>query len=175
MKNKLFFFLQALFRYCPYKLGINLRNVFYPSFFKEYGKGVRIFDSVVIKFPNEIAIGNDVTINQFCYIVGKGGLRIGNDVMIGAGTKMTTTSHEFEKTHIPMRLQGISFKPITIDHDVWIGFNAVLMGGAIIHTGSIIAAGSVVTGKEFPAYSVLGGVPATIIKQREISEAEQPA
>lgn len=138
----------------------------YPSFFKSYGKNVRIFDSIVIKYPNDIEIGDNVTINQFCYIVGKGGLKIGDDVMIGAGTKMTTTSHDFKEVIKPMSQQGISCLPIHLENDIWIGFNVVIMGGAIVHKGSILAAGSVVLGKEYPAFSILGGVPATILKSR---------
>ena len=166
MQNKIFFLIQAVLRYFPFKLGIWFRNFLYPGFFKSYGKNVRIFDAVVIKFPNEIELGNHVTINQFCYIVGKGGLRIGNDVMIGAGSKITTTSHDFNDTNQPMSRQGISCIPILLEDDIWLGFNVVIVGGAIIRKGSILAAGSVVTGKEYPAYSILGGVPASIIRNR---------
>jgi maltose O-acetyltransferase len=170
MKNKLFFFIQALLRYFPYKLGIWLRNLFYPTFFKSYGKHVRIFDSIVIKFPNEIEIGNQVTINQFCYIVGKGGLKIGNDVMIGAGTKITTTSHDFEDITKPMNQQKISCIPIVLEDDIWLGFNVVIVGGAWVGKGSILAAGSVVLSKKYPAFSILGGVPASIIRSRIVDK-----
>jgi len=170
MKNKLFFLIQALLRYFPYKLGIWLRNLFYPTFFKSYGKHVRIFDSIVIKFPNDIEIGDHVTINQFCYIVGKGGLNIGNDVMIGAGTKITTTSHDFEDIIKPMSQQKITCLPILLEDDIWLGFNVIVMGGANIGKGSILAAGSVVLGKTYPPFSILGGVPASIIRSRIVNK-----
>jgi acetyltransferase-like isoleucine patch superfamily enzyme len=166
MKNKVFFFIQAVLRYFPYKLGIQMRNWLYPPFFKHYGANVRIFDSVVIKFPNDIEIGDHVTINQFCYIVGKGGLHIGNYTMIGAGSKITTTSHEFHDISKPMAQQGISVLPIILEEDIWLGFNVVLVGGVQIGKGSIAAAGSVVLGKTYPPYSILGGVPASIIRSR---------
>lgn len=166
MKNKLFFFIQALLRYFPYKLGIALRNALYPAFFKHYGKGIRIFDSVVIKFPDDIEIHDGVTINQFCYLVGKGGLVIGPQSMIGAGSKITTTSHDFKRTDIPMATQGITCLPIQLEGDIWLGFNVVIMGGAHIGKGSILAAGAVVQGKTYEAYSILGGVPAKVIRSR---------
>jgi acetyltransferase-like isoleucine patch superfamily enzyme len=121
---------------------------------------------VVIKFPNDIEIGDHVTINQFCYIVGKGGLQIGNYTMIGAGSKITTTSHEFHDISKPMAQQGISVLPIVLEEDIWLGFNVVLVGGVQIGKGSIAAAGSVVLGKSYPPYSILGGVPASIIRSR---------
>ena len=164
--DKLFFFIQALLRYFPYQLGLYLRQKIYPYFFNSFGKNVRIYDSVVIKYPSQITLGNDCTINQFCYIVGKGGLTIGNDVMVGAGSKMTTTSHDFERTDIPMRLQGISCKPIAIEEDVWIGFNVVILGGSVIKKGSIVATGCVVNGIEFPIFAVIGGTPAKQLKSR---------
>lgn len=57
--------------------------------------------------------------------------------------------------------------PVTliIGNDVWIGARAMLLGGLSIGDGAIIAAGSVVT-KDVPAYSIVGGVPAKIIKMR---------
>ncbi len=170
MKNKLFFFIQALLRYCPYNFGIGLRNQLYPYFFKAYGKNVRIFDSVIIKYPDDIALGDNLTINQFCYIVGKGGLKIGNDVMIGAGSKITTSSHNFSSTNIPMRKQGINFEPIHIQDNVWLGFNVVLLGGGTIGSGSILAANTVVVLKEVPAFSIVAGVPGRIVRNRKESE-----
>jgi acetyltransferase-like isoleucine patch superfamily enzyme len=166
MKNKLFFFIQSLLRYFPYKLGIELRNLLYPTFFKHYGKNIRIFDSVVIKYPDDIELHNNVTINQFCYIVGKGSLYIGSDVMIGAGSKITTSSHDFQSTEIPMNQQGISFESIRIEDDVWLGFNVIILGGTIVNKGCILAASSLVLKNKYPAFSIVGGVPAKIIKSR---------
>lgn len=166
MKNKVFFFLQAMLRYFPFKAGIFLRNLLYPSFFKHYGRNVRIFDSVVIKYPDEIEIHDHVTINQFCYIVGKGGLYIGSHVMIGSGSKITTTSHDFTDTATPMAFQRITTLPIRLESDIWLGFNVVVVGGADIGKGCILAAGSVVLGKQYPPMSILGGVPATVLKNR---------
>jgi acetyltransferase-like isoleucine patch superfamily enzyme len=144
-----------------------LRRWLYPYFFKRFGKNVCIYDAVIIKYPNEIEIGNDVTINQFCYLVGKGGLKIGNDVMIGAGSKIVTSSHGFEDTNTPMRLQPIIFKPVVLENDIWLGFDVVITSGAHLRTGCIVGAKSLVLGKEYDAYSVLGGIPASVIKKRK--------
>lgn len=66
-----------------------------------------------------------------------------------------------------MRLQGYSQnKPIVIDDDVWIGRDVTIMVGRHIKKGTIVAACSVVT-KDFPEYSIIGGNPAKLIKNRK--------
>ncbi len=130
------------------------------------GSNVRIMDAVVIKYPDETELGDNVTINQFCYLVGKAGLSIGDNCMIGAGTKMTTSGHNFTDISLPMLQQGISFKAIEVEDDVWMGFNVVVLGGVRVRKGCILAAGTVVHSGAFEAYSILGGVPAKVIGTR---------
>jgi acetyltransferase-like isoleucine patch superfamily enzyme len=61
--------------------------------------------------------------------------------------------------------QGIITSPIIVCDDVWVGYGVSILKGVTIGTGAIIAAGSVVT-KNVPPYSIVGGVPAKIIKMR---------
>ena len=65
-----------------------------------------------------------------------------------------------------MRFSGAFLKEITIEKDVWIGTQAVILPGVTIGEGAIVAAGAVVT-KEVKPFSVVGGVPAKLIKMRE--------
>lgn len=66
--------------------------------------------------------------------------------------------------------------PVVIEDDVWAGANVTILKGVTIGRGSIIAAGAVVT-KSFPPYSIIGGVPAKLIKRRftdaQIAEHEK--
>ncbi len=75
------------------------------------------------------------------------------------------TDHIFDKINIPMIRQGIRTAPVIIEDDVWIGHGVTILKGTKIYKGAIIAAGAVVT-KDVPPYSVVGGVPAKIIKYR---------
>jgi acetyltransferase-like isoleucine patch superfamily enzyme len=63
------------------------------------------------------------------------------------------------------RVSFASYKPVTVENDVWIGANAIIMDGLKISNGAVVAAGAVVT-KDVPPYAIVGGVPAKVIKYR---------
>lgn len=166
LNDRVFFVIQSFLKYLPFDFCVFLRRLLYSPFFKVAGRNLRILDGVTIKYPSDIEIGDDVTINQGCIINGRGGLAIGNDVMMGAGTKIATTDHNTDRTDVPMRTQGLTLRRIEIEDDVWFGFDAVILGGSTIRKGSIVAAGCVVPGKEIPEYSVAAAVPVRVIKSR---------
>ena len=60
-------------------------------------------------------------------------------------------------------------KPVVIKDFVWVGHGAIIMGGVTIGEGAIIAAGSIVT-RDVPDYAIVGGVPAKVIKYRDIQK-----
>lgn len=97
----------------------------------------------------------------------RGPLKIGKDVMMGPEVIILGGGHKYDRTDIPMRLQG---DPDTIEtiigNDVWIGTRAIIMPGVRIGNGVIIGAGAVVT-KDIPDYAIVGGVPARILKYRK--------
>lgn len=96
----------------------------------------------------------------------QGPLDIGDFVMMGPDVMIYTSNHETSRVDIPMIDQGDTEKQkVIIEDDVWIGARAILMPGVRIGKGSIIAAGAVVT-SDVEAYSVVGGVPARLIKKR---------
>lgn len=95
-----------------------------------------------------------------------GTINIGEDVMMGPRCTMVTRNHRFDRTDIPMNRQGFGEdRPIVIRDDVWLGINVTIMPGVCLGRGSIVAAGSVVT-RDVPDYSIVAGVPATIIGSR---------
>lgn len=110
-----------------------------------------------------ISIGDFSGIGMNCYI--RGPLTIGDNVMMGPDVVILTSSHNFERTDIPVRLQGDSQEPVSIGNDVWIGQRVIILPGVTIGDGVIIGAGAVVT-KDIPPYTIIGGVPAKIIKDR---------
>jgi maltose O-acetyltransferase len=115
-------------------------------------------------FTPAITIGSNSGIGVNCEV--NGPVSIGNDVMMGPEVVIYTRSHAHDRTDIPMREQGAAeVRPVSIGDDVWIGRRAIIMPGVTIGEGCIIGAGAVVT-KDVPPYSIAGGVPAKVIKER---------
>ena len=85
--------------------------------------------------------------------------------MISPRVSIFAENHDFDNPNIIMKEQGVTKKFVKIEDDCWIAANSIILAGVTIGKGSVIAAGSVVT-KDVPAYSVVAGVPAEIIKSR---------
>lgn len=114
---------------------------------------------------NKIKIGNNVGINHYCFIGVRGDIEIGNNVIFGPRVNIFSENHNFKRTDIPIKDQGVTKEKTVIGDDVWIGSNVSIMSGVKIGHGCILAAGSVIT-KNVEDYSVVGGVPAKLIRKR---------
>lgn len=112
-----------------------------------------------------IQIGNNVGIGEFAYLGGAAGLSIGNDCIIGQYFSCHPENHRFSQPDIPIRLQGVERKGIVIEDNCWIGAKVTVLDGVRIGCGCVIAAGAVVT-KNIPPNSIIGGVPARILRPR---------
>jgi len=119
----------------------------------------------LMAYGGSIEIGAHCSVNSFCMLYGHGGLKIGDGVRIASGTVIIPSNHVFNDLDVPIHLQGLVNKGIIIDNDVWIGANCTILDGVRIGKGSVIAAGTVVN-KDVEPYSIMGGVPARLIKQR---------
>jgi len=116
-------------------------------------------------FPSSAELGDHSGIGIRAQINGK--VMIGNNVMMGPDVCIYAKNHAFDRTDIPMNLQGFTpEKPVVIEDDVWIGAKAIILPGVHIGTGVVIGAGAVVT-KDVPDYAVVGGNPARILKMRK--------
>ncbi len=119
---------------------------------------------VYIGDGTKIKIGKHTQINENVFIQGA---TIGDYVLLAPNVVILNSIHNIKRTDIPMILQGEEWglNPI-IENDVWIGRNAVIMPSVKIGKGSIIGAGAVVT-KDVKPYSLMGGVPARLIRNRK--------
>lgn len=132
------------------------------GFIKYCGKNVNIEHGAVIS--SKLSIGDNSGIGVNCVCGGE--LTIGDDVMMGPECVFIARNHDFSRMDIPMRLQGYQeTQGCTIGNDVWIGRRVMIMPGVKIGNGVIIAAGAVVT-KDVPDFTIVGGVPAKVIKYR---------
>ena len=109
----------------------------------------------------DVVIGDYTRIGLHCTVIGP--VTIGNNVNLAQGITVSALNHNFEDTRLRIDEQGVNTSEIVIDDDVWIGANAVITAGVHIGRHSVVAAGAVVT-KDVPEYSVVGGVPAKVIR-----------
>jgi acetyltransferase-like isoleucine patch superfamily enzyme len=113
-----------------------------------------------------LIIGNNVGIAPNCFIQVRGKVQIGNNVIFGPNVMIFSENHNFSDLNIPINLQGETRKGVKINDGVWIGARAVILDGVSVGENSIIAAGSVVV-KDVPPFSIVGGVPAKVLKSRK--------
>ena len=155
------------------------------SLYQHRGKGSKIYGSVRMDTPpyrrfalgqhsvvesyscinnavGDVVIGDHTRIGIHNTIIGP--VTIGNHVNLAQGITVTALNHNFDDTTKRIDEQGIATKPVVISDDVWIGANAVILPGVIIGRHAVVAAGAVVT-KDVPDNTIVGGVPATIIKK----------
>ncbi|MCB0116866.1 MAG: acyltransferase [Caldilineaceae bacterium] len=113
-----------------------------------------------------IRIGRDSLIGEMNVLRGQGGITIGDRVYTAPQVQMLAVNHIFDDPTRPMIEQGITAQGITVEDDCWIGAGAIITDGITVGRGSVVAAGAVVT-KDVAPHSVVGGVPARLIKQIE--------
>lgn len=114
-----------------------------------------------------ITIGRRVHIGYQCMFTGHAPIDIADDVMIANKVNLVTGGHPVPPDQRRDHLTGA---PITIERNVWIGTAATILQGVTIGAGSVVAAGAVVT-HDVPPATLVGGVPASVIRELEGAEA----
>lgn len=115
----------------------------------------------------KLLIGNNFTMNSNSQLGASfGKIVIGNDCAIAPNCVLRASNHNYENPDMPFRSQGHTYGEIIIEDDVWISSNSVITANTKIGRSSIIGAGSVVT-KDVEPYSIMGGVPARLIRKRK--------
>lgn len=171
--------LKALYRNRLNKLGIKINavrqldkhvqlDVEAPCFLK--GASFANFDAGPTRigansyFRSDISVSGCESIGRCCSIAR--GVRIGaenHDIDFVSTHPFITDRSYTGLDNLPSN--KVENRRVTIGNDVWIGLNALVLGGVTIGDGAVIAAGAVVT-KDVPPYAVVGGVPARVIKYR---------
>lgn len=131
--------------------------------------GAALDDSVTIYPPLfcdhglRTRFGAGVFINQGCSLSDRGGLTIGDRVLIGPRVTITTTGHPVD---LADRYDGITLGPVVIEDDVWIGAAATICPGVTIGRGSVVGAGTVVA-EDVPPMTVVTGT--SIVERRRLA------
>lgn len=148
-----------------------------------FGDGVTIGRAVSIR-PSSyyghtrgegLVVGAGSAIGALSWIGASGHVTIGTDVLIGPRVTILPENHVFQSVDQTIKSQGVARARVVIEEDCWIGSGAVILAGVRIGRGSIVAAGAVVA-KDVPPFTIVGGVPARVIKSRlERATSEQRA
>ena len=155
----------ALVRPVPGLLGMTLRSALYRLLFARLDGFAFIYAGARIEHSWKIRAGRNLAVNGGAFLSGRGGLTLGNDVLVGPNAVILSSRHRWDLGEAPIIAQGQQLAPSTIGDDVWVGANAVVLGGIDVAGGTVIAAGAVVT-KSTEPYTIVGGVPAAIIGRR---------
>lgn len=137
-----------------------------PSAAVEVGElevGERAYVAAHAYLSGSIRLGADSTVNPFTVV--RGNVSIGRAVRIGAHTSILGFNHSFADLDTDMFTQPHSSRGITIGDDVWIGSGVTIVDGVTVGDHSVIGAAAVVT-RDVPAWAVVAGNPARVIKDR---------
>lgn len=142
------------------------------SAFATCGQNVTVGRNTTFSGIENIFVGNNVCIGaNSVFLTTRAKIKIGDHVMMAPGVNIITGNHRIDIIGRYMDEITDSEKRAEDDEDVvfegdnWIGTNAVILKGVTIGKGAIISAGAVVS-KDVPAYAIVGGVPAKVIKMR---------
>ena len=130
------------------------------------GESVDLLDGCVLNaLDGEISIKDHSNLGPNITIYGFGSVAIGSYVAIASYSTVVASNHNFADRDTYICMQGATGKGISIEDDVWIGANCVILDGVTVGRGSVVGAGSVVNNSVAP-YSVVAGVPARLIRER---------
>ena len=128
--------------------------------FKSCGRNPKISSNVNVYNPRNMVLGDSVYIGFNCYF-GGGEILLDDEVVIGPFCTVVAGNHTMKDGSY--RFGPYEYGTIRIGRGTWLGANSTVVSGVTIGRGCLVAAGSVVT-KDVPDYTVVGGVPARVIK-----------
>ena len=144
-----------------------LRTLFFLLIGRPVDDSFVLFPPFYTDCVKNIHIGKHVFINMGCKFQDQGGIFIGDGALIGHNVVLATLNHAMS----PRDRSSMVPAPIHIGRNVWIGANATVLPGVTIGDGAIVAAGAVVT-KDVPENTIVGGVPAKIIRHLREEEMQ---
>jgi len=144
--------------------GDRLRGIFYSWFTKKTGKGFTVAQGSILRGLSNMQIGDNIFIGYNSLINGSGGLIIEDNVLFAPEVKILTANHNYKDTAKDIIFQGSTPQPVKIGKGSWLGAGSIILPGVTIGPHCVIGAGAVVT-RSIPGFSIVGGVPARIIKK----------
>lgn len=148
------------------KMSLNsLKRLSARKIFKSIGNNTNFRPHTKIRGYSNISLGNRSSIGDNCKIIANAEVKIGNNVLMAPEVMILTENHNIKPNELIID-SGTSKKSVIIGDDVWIGTRVTILPGAKVGDGVVVAAGAVLVDKEYPPYTIVGGVPARVIKNR---------
>ena len=141
-----------------------LRKVVYNLCGVKIGKKSTIHIGAKFFQPKNIQIGEDTIVGSDVFLDGRASLKVGNHVDIASEVMIYNSQHDLESNSFEAIV-----KPVEVGDYVFIGPRVIILPGVKIGKGAVAAAGAVIS-KDVPEFSIVAGVPATVIGQRKIRE-----
>lgn len=126
--------------------------------FKNLPESSRVNTPITVVRPNNVVIGERVTIMNGCLMMSAGGITIEDDALIAANVQLISNNHDLEQRSI------ITCLPVRICKKAWIGAGATILPGVTVGENAVVGAGSVVT-RDVEADTIVAGNPAKVIRK----------
>jgi maltose O-acetyltransferase len=146
-----------------FALVMRLRGRLLNPCFRSCGRNVQIASGVKLSYTTSIDLGNDVLLANGVWVLGYGGVKIEDEVMVGPYTVIASSNHT--KKDGSWRFGEPTQAPVSVQRGAWIGAHSVVTQGVTIGPGAVVAAGAVVT-RNVDQHAVVGGVPAAPIGRK---------
>ena len=114
---------------------------------------------------DKCVFGQNNTVN--CHI----DVSVGSECIVADWVYVGDFDHRTDVTAVSIRRQGLIKTPVIIGPDVWLGVKSTVLRGSVVGEGTVIAANAVVRGS-IPAFSIAGGIPAVVMRDRKEVEAQ---
>lgn len=152
----------------PIYIGSRFRTLILRMVGFNIGRGTLFFGTPILTGTGNIykrlTIGRDTLVSWGCYLDLQGTITIGDRVGLSPQISVITSSHSVGSPS--NRVGELQALPVVIKDGAWIGVRCTILPGVTIHEGAVVAAGAVVT-KDVPPNTIVGGVPAKVIKKLE--------
>jgi putative colanic acid biosynthesis acetyltransferase WcaF len=162
LKQSVWYLVNVVFLMNPLNPSSSIKSFLLRLFGAQLGNGVRLKQSINIKYPWKLTIGDFSWIGERVWIDNLADVKIGQNVCISQGATLLTGNHDFTKPTFDLVV-----KPIIVEDGVWIGAQALVCPGVICYSHSVLTAKSIAT-KNLEAYKIYQGNPAVYVKERVV-------
>lgn len=140
-----------------FQVVMRLRGRLLRRCFRSCGKNVQIASGVKLSYTTSIDLGSDVLLANGVWVLGYGGVRLEDQVMVGPYSVIASSNHT--KRDGSWRFGVPTQGPVVVQRGAWIGAQSVITQGVTVGQGAVVAAGAVVT-RDVERDAAVGGVPA---------------